>query len=389
MPRGPGASYRASMATVSLPPASPEHHARRAANLGGRRALAGVINAVIGGAAALALALLVGAVHITTPATTIVRAAPVTSASSAPTAWAAVYSEADSGAVDIAAQTTTSVSGLFGQSQEEETALGSGFVLDGRGDIVTAEHAVAGGSSIRVAFENGTTRSATVLGKDVGSDVAVIHVNPAGLTLHPLPLGDSAALAVGEPLAVVGDPLGFDRSLSIGVVSALDRSIQALTAMRSPTPFRPTPRIADQIATGTNEFGGPSSAETSTGVGFAVPIDLIKTELVALEDGQQVTRAYLGINTGQSANGSSGALVASVQSGIACRVGRPEGRRCDRRVQRDHHHPRGRADRRARRRSRGPTGPPHGAARYTARHARHTARSDPLTVTAYRQARRL
>ena len=82
----------------------------------------------------------------------------------------------------------------------------------------------------------------SVLGKDVGSDVAVIHVNPAGLTLHPLPLGDSAALAVGEPLAVVGDPLGFDRSLSIGVVSALDRSIQALTAMRSRTPFRPTPR---------------------------------------------------------------------------------------------------------------------------------------------------
>jgi putative serine protease PepD len=73
--------------------------------------------------------------------------------------------------------------------------------------------------------------------------------------------------------------------------------------------------IADQIATGTNRFGGPSSSTTSTGVGFAVPLGLIKAELIPLAHGQTVSHAYLGISTGQTANGSSGALIAAVQSG--------------------------------------------------------------------------
>jgi S1-C subfamily serine protease len=322
------------MATVSVPPNAPEQNSRRAPKRGGRRALASGIIAVIGGAVALGLALLLGAVHSSTPPTTIMQATPLTAAASSPSTWAAVYTEASAGAVDITVQMTASVSGLFGQSQEQETALGSGFVLNGQGDIVTAEHVTAGATSIRVAFENGTTRSATVLGKDAGSDVAVIHVNPAGLTLHPLPLGSSAALVVGDPLAVVGDPFGFDRSLSTGVVSALDRTIQApngyeiahsiqtdaaLNPGDSGGPLLNTSgqviAIADQIATGTNEFEGPSGSETSTGVGFAVPIDLIKAELVALEHGQPVTHAFLGISTGQPATGSSGALVAGVQSG--------------------------------------------------------------------------
>lgn len=200
---------------------------------------------------------------------------------------------------------------------------------------------VAGATSITVTFEDGTTRSATVLAQDAGSDVALIHVNPAGLTLHPLPLGSSAALAVGDPLAVVGDPLGFDRSLSTGVVSALDRTVQApngyeiahsvqtdaaMNPGNSGGPLLNTNgqviAIADQIATGTNQFAGPSSSETSTGVGFAVPIDLIKAELVALEHGRRVTHAFLGISTGQPTTGASGALVADVRSGTsAARAG--------------------------------------------------------------------
>jgi putative serine protease PepD len=73
--------------------------------------------------------------------------------------------------------------------------------------------------------------------------------------------------------------------------------------------------IADQIATGTNQFGGPSSSETSTGVGFAVPIDLIKDQLTALEHGQTVSHAYLGVSTSETTNGTAGALVAGVESG--------------------------------------------------------------------------
>jgi len=311
------------------------HPHPRSPNNTTRRALAALGIAVLGGAVALGLALLIGAVHTTATATTVVQTAPAAAAPSSPSAtWAGVYAQADAGEVDITVQMTTTVNTPFGQHSEQETATAAGFVLGGNGDVVTAAHVVDGATSIRITFQNGTTRSATVLGKDDASDVAVVHVNPAALTLHPLTLGSSKALAVGDPIAVLGDPLGFDRSLSTGVVSALDRTIQApngfeiahsiqtdaaMNPGNSGGPLLNTSGqvigIADQIATGTNQFGGPSSSTTSTGVGFAVPIDLIKAELVPLEHGQTVTHAYLGVSTGETSNGSPGALVAGVQSG--------------------------------------------------------------------------
>jgi len=294
----------------------------------------GLVVAGLGGVVALALAFLVGAVHTGGRTTTVIQPVTAGKVSSLPSgSWVGVYREADAGAVDITVQATTSVPTPFGARTETETALGSGFVLNGQGDIVTAAHVVEGATSISVAFENGVTRSATVLGKDDGSDVAVIHVNPVGLTLRPLVLGSSAALQVGDPLAVVGDPLGFDRSLSTGVVSGLDRTIEApngfeiahsiqtdaaLNPGNSGGPLLNTSGqvigIADQIATGTNQFGS-STSETSTGVGFAVPIDLIRDELVALERGQTLSHPYLGISTSETANGTAGALVAAVESG--------------------------------------------------------------------------
>jgi len=299
------------------------------------RALAALGIAILGGAVALALALLVGAVHTSTATTTVLETTPASVAPTSPTAtWAGVYAQAAAGQVDITVQTTSTIATPFGEQQQQATVLGSGFVLDGRGDLVTTAHVVDGATSISVAFENGATRSATILGKDDASDIAVLHVSPAGLTLHPLRLGTSATLAIGDPLAVLGDPLGFDRSLSTGVVSALDRTIQApngfeiahsiqtdagMNPGNSGGPLLNTRGqvigIADQIATGTNRFGGPSSSTTSTGVGFAVPIGLIKAELTPLEHGQTVSHAYLGISTGETVNGSQGALIAAVQSG--------------------------------------------------------------------------
>jgi putative serine protease PepD len=134
-------------------------------------------------------------------------------------------------------------------------------------------------------------------------------VDPSGLVLHPLTLGRSSDLAVGDALAVIGDPLGFDRSLSTGVVSALGRTIEAPNgfeiahSIQTDAAMNPgnsggpildsTGRvvgIADQIATGTNHFGG-SSSQTSTGVGFAVPVDLIQAELGRLGHGESVSHA--------------------------------------------------------------------------------------------------
>jgi putative serine protease PepD len=302
----------------------------------GRGVVGGLAIAMLGGAVALGLALLVGAVHTGSGggATTTVVQTPVSSPAGTVSGWTGVYAAANPGTVDVTVQTTSSTQGGSGPgSGQQETALGSGFVLDTQGDIVTAAHVVENASSIRIAFLSGATRSAALVGKDNAADVAVVRVDPAGLVLHPLSLGRSATLAVGDPLAVLGNPLGFDRSLSTGVVSALDRTIQAPNgfeiahAIQTDAALNPGNSggpvlnragqiigIADQIATGINQFGS-STTQTSTGVGFAVPIDLIRHELPALLRGQTVAHAYLGISTGQTVNGESGALVAGVASG--------------------------------------------------------------------------
>ncbi|MGP0100831.1 MAG: S1C family serine protease [Solirubrobacteraceae bacterium] len=298
--------------------------------------------AVAGAVLALALALAFGVLHTggagraAARTTTVVESAPqsVAAGGSSAVNWVAAYAQAAPGTVDVTAQTVTSANTPFGTAEEPATAEGAGFVLDGQGRILTAAHVVAGASSITVTFQDGVSRGAKVIGEDDSSDVAVLRVSPAGLTLHPLALGSSASLAVGDPVGVIGDPLGFDRSLSTGVVSALERTIEAPDgfviphAVQTDAALNPgnsggpllnahgqVIAIADQIATGTNEFGR-SSSDTSTGVGFAVPIDLARAELSQLERGERVTHAYLGVSTATTTTPTEqGALVEAVQSG--------------------------------------------------------------------------
>jgi putative serine protease PepD len=125
-----------------------------------------------------------------------------------------IYSAAAPGVVDITASgIPSSSSGLpLIPQKQSETATGTGFEIDSHGDILTAEHVVADAAKIAVTFDNGVTRSATLLGADRSTDVAVLKVDPSGLTQHPLALGSFGALAVGDPLAVIGDPFDFDRS---------------------------------------------------------------------------------------------------------------------------------------------------------------------------------
>ncbi len=170
----------------------------------------------------------------------------------------------------------------FGGPAQQGTATGTGFVVDKDGNIVTAAHVVDGASSITVTFQDGTTRTAKLLGKDDATDVAVLKVDASGLTLQPLSLGSSAALGAGDQLAVIGDPFGYQRSISTGIVSGLDRTIQAPNgftvahAIQTDAAMNPGNSggpvlnsagqvigIADQIATG-------GSTEANTGVGFLV-----------------------------------------------------------------------------------------------------------------------
>jgi putative serine protease PepD len=262
--------------------------------------------------------------------TTVVQAASsgTSASSSSGLATSALYASASAGVVEITATgTSTTQQNPFGQgSSAQSTATGSGFVVDSKGHIVTAAHVVDGASSVKVTFADGTTRTAAVVGKDDATDVAVLKVDPTGLTLHPLKLGSSASLNVGDAVLAIGSPFGYEESLSTGVASGLDRRIEAPNgftiahAVQTDAAMNPGNSggpildssgrvigIADQIATS-------GSSEQSSGVGFAVPIDLISSELTKLDAGQTVEHAYLGVATSES-TGTSGAVVGSVSSG--------------------------------------------------------------------------
>ncbi|MGB9185233.1 MAG: trypsin-like peptidase domain-containing protein, partial [Solirubrobacteraceae bacterium] len=205
---------------------------------------------------------------------------------------------------------------------------GTGFVIDSQGHVLTADHVVTGASSVTVKFQDGVTVPAQVLGQDESTDVAVLKVKPSPANVPALTLGSTGSLVVGDTLAVVGNPFGYNRSLSTGVVSAVDRTIQAPNgwliphALQTDAPINPgnsggpvldaqgeVVGIVDQIATGS------SSVDSDTGVGFAVPSDLVKTELSQLEHGVAVAHAYLGVSAGQTTTGQPGAVVAGIAAG--------------------------------------------------------------------------
>jgi putative serine protease PepD len=289
--------------------------------------------AVLGGTAGAGILALAGGGGGNT--TTTITQSPTTAASDSSNASglnaSALYASTAPGVVDITSKgvtdTSQSSSPFGGPQQQTTTATGTGFVVDGKGHIVTAAHVVNGASSITVTFQDGTTRKATLLGQDNATDVAVLSVDASGLTLHPLALGSSASLQVGDAVAAIGDPFTYQRSMSTGIVSGLDRTISA------PNGFTVAHAIQTDAALNPGNSGGPvldgsgkvigivdqiatnGSSDTSSGVGFAVPIDLVKSELTSLEAGKSVSHAYLGVSTSDASSTTSGALVQSVSSG--------------------------------------------------------------------------
>ena len=149
--------------------------------------------------------------------------------------------------------------GSLGQQEGGESGVGSGFVLNGEGEIATNAHVVTTGEvpdleeakQVYVEFADGNQVEAEVRGYDPEADVALLKVDPEGLTLRPLPLGESAKVEVGEPVAAIGSPFNERQSLSIGVVSAVDRSIAGLTA------FQISGAIQTDAAINPGNSGGP------------------------------------------------------------------------------------------------------------------------------------
>jgi S1-C subfamily serine protease len=235
-------------------------------------------------------------------------------------------------------QKSESPFGLFGGGEETQRrgiATGSGIVINANGTILTNYHVVENAIKVTVSFEKGKTIDAQVVGKDPSNDLAVLHISPEGLTLHPIALGDSSAVLVGDPVLAIGDPFNQERTLTTGVISALQREIKApngfaiKNVLQTDAPINPGNSggplldafgrvigINSQIETG-------SSGGGSVGIGFAVPINTAKSEITQLEKGGTVRGAYLGL-VSLTIDGSlaplnlpvkSGALVQSVQKG--------------------------------------------------------------------------
>jgi putative serine protease PepD len=260
-------------------------------------ALGGATLALVVGAGLLVTGL-VGAGHTTTEVVAPKTETRVASSGSSDRSVGDVYRSASPGVVYIQSRSPGSDSPFGGASQ----ASGSGFVLDREGHILTNEHVVDGAGSVQVRFgAGGRLLDARVVGSDASTDLAVIKVDPSKAELHPLPLGDSSKLRVGDETIAIGNPYGYDRTVTSGIVSALGRHIRAPNdvtiagAIQTDAAINPGNSggplldadgkvigITSQIATG-------SASSGSTGVGFAVPIDTAKSMLGQLEAGKNVS----------------------------------------------------------------------------------------------------
>ena len=202
------------------------------------------------------------------------------------------------------------VPGFF--QNQERTGQGSGFIWDTEGNIVTNYHVVASASIVDVEFADGSQYSASVIGLDPNSDLAIIKVNPNGKILTPLNLGDSTNVKVGNHTIVIGSPFGQEFSMSTGIVSAIKRTVPSQNAM-----FSIPNVIQTDAAINPGNSGGPlmdidgnviginsqiiSRSGGNQGIGFAIPINSVKKIIPTLIKGEKFEYPYIGI-TGMDLN---------------------------------------------------------------------------------------
>jgi S1-C subfamily serine protease len=286
------------------------------------RALSGaaplLIAAVVGGGVALAGAEVTG-VFDDEPSTVVT---PHTMESSAPASFAEnkrlsvneIYRRSAPGVVQV---TTTSVQTVepdqslnpFGlREQQRQQALGSGFVIDKSGRIVTNFHVVEGAEDVEVSFSNRDSVKARIVGKDPSTDLAVLKVDVDARALTPLQLGNSDRVRVGDSVVAIGNPLGYERSVTAGIASALHRPLTA------PNDFTIDDVIQTDAAINSGNSGGPliaangkvigvntaiatgtTGARGNIGIGFAVPVNTVRDVASQLIDSGRVEHPFLGV----------------------------------------------------------------------------------------------
>src|SRR5439155_25814880 len=229
-----------------------------------------------------------------------------------------IYKRTQTGVVEITVTSTQATPFGGGQAQQ---AQGSGFVFDSQGHVITNQHVVDGATSISVRFSNGQSYKATLIGGDASTDLAVIKVDAPASLLHPLTLGDSSKVAVGDGVVAIGSPFGLENTVTSGIVSALHRQ------MTSPNNFSIDDSIQTDAAINHGNSGGPllnaqgrvigvnaqieSDSGGNDGVGFAIPSNTIKSIVSQLISNGAAKHAYLGVELSSSATTAS---VVSVRS---------------------------------------------------------------------------
>src|SRR4051812_14366956 len=219
----------------------------------------------------------------------------------------------------------------FGEPEAEGggTATGSGFVIDGEGHILTNNHVIEGAEKVEVKLGDSEKEyEAEVVGTDPGTDIALLKVEAPTKELHPLTLGHSSESEVGDPVVAIGNPFGLDRTVTSGIVSALQRQIQA------PNGFSINHVIQTDAAINPGNSGGPlinaegeviginsqiatgGGGNGNVGIGFAIPIDTIRAEIQQLETKGEVEHAFLGISGGTITPELAKALNLPVEQGV-------------------------------------------------------------------------
>jgi putative serine protease PepD len=262
---------------------------------------------------------------------TVHEGQPVSSATT-PLSVNQIYRKAYRGVVEITVE-EGGQSSPFGGGSGQAEAQGSGWVYDSSGHIVTNQHVVDGATSISVRFWNGKSYKATVVGSDKTTDLAVIKVDAPSSQLHPLGVGSSSDLGVGDGVVAIGSPFGLEETVTSGIVSALHRAIQ------SQTNFTINDAVQTDAAINHGNSGGPllnadgqvvgvnaqikSESGDNAGVGFAIPSATVKQVVPQLISSGKAVHAYLGVAIDAQAtnaklekvNANTGAAKAGLKAG--------------------------------------------------------------------------
>ena len=276
-----------------------------------RALLALLAAAALGGVVAVAAVGLLGGLEgDTTMVTETVQAPrPSTVTAGATMSVNEIYERSAPGVVQInATNDSTSATDPFGGGTPGKQALGSGFVIDKTGHIITNYHVIEGANEVTVGFSNRDTVKAEIVGSDPSTDLAVLRVETSASALRPLPLGDSDKVVVGDAVVAIGNPFGLDRTATSGIVSALQRLITA------PNRFTIDHVIQTDAPINHGNSGGPlldargkvigvntqietgGVASGNVGIGFAVPSNTVKEVVAQILRTGRVDHAYLGIS---------------------------------------------------------------------------------------------